>query len=91
MRAAEHYRRAADQGRLLSLFALGALAANDRLKPNNDREGLAFLLRAGAKATGADGADAFVRAEQPALVKRRTERMSPADIARARVIATERP
>ena len=88
--AAHHYRRAAEHGRLLSIYALGALAATDRLVPKNDIEGLAFLLRAGAQATGADGADAFVREEQPALVKRLMERMSAGDIASARKLASER-
>ena len=86
-KAAESYRRAAAQGRMLSLYALGVLAATDRLVPKNDIEGLAFLLRAGAMATGTDGAAAFVREEQPAHVKRLAERMSAADVAAARALA----
>ena len=89
-KASEYYRRAADHGRLLSIYALGVLAATDRLLPKNDLEGLAFLLRAGAMAIGDDGAAAFVREEQPAHLKRLIARMSPGEVAQARALAAER-
>jgi len=89
-KAAEYYRRAAERGSVISMQALGTLSANGLLVPADDVEGLAMLLRAAARAERDPALPARLRAEQPALVQRLTERMSPADVATAHARATER-
>lgn len=89
-KAAEQYRRAAEAGNLLSLLALGELAANDRLVPSNDVEGLTALLRAAARTDGDPNVLAHIGQEQPALAQRLTARMSAADVAEARRRASAR-
>ncbi len=76
-KAADFYRRAAEGGRLLSLYALGALSAKDRLVPRNDVEGLALLLIAAQRAGDGNPASAFIREDGPAQARRLMERMSP--------------
>ena len=89
-KAAELYRRAAERGFLLSVYALGTLSANDRLVPRDDIEGLSMLLRAVERTDGDPASLAFIRDDQPAQVKRLMERMSPGDIAEARLRAAAR-
>lgn len=86
-RAAEFYRRAAGQGFLNSLYALGALSAKDRIAPRNDVEGLASLLIAGERANDDSPLAEFIRQEQPAQLERLMARMSPGEIAAARARA----
>lgn len=85
------YKDAAAHGNLLSFVALGKLAAEDRLVPRNDVEGLAYLLAAAERATGSEPQDKFIQASQPALAKALTARMSPGDLAKAREQATSLP
>jgi len=87
--AATWYRLAARHGSLAALFSLGGLHAHDRIVPRDDVEGLALLLEASARATGEDPASRFVLQHQPAQAKLLTERMTPADIARAHAKAAE--
>jgi lipase maturation factor 1 len=88
-KAAEYYRAAAGSGNLASIYALGVLAAEDRLVPRDDVEGLAFLLRATQQATGDDPLARFIREEGPPRAKQLAERMSAGDIAKARQRANE--
>ncbi len=86
-KAATWYQRAADHGYLPALFSLGVLHANDRIAPRDDVKGLAFLLAAAERATGEDPASRYVRENQPAPAKRLMERMTAADVAKAKVRA----
>ncbi|HVS53969.1 MAG TPA: lipase maturation factor family protein [Opitutaceae bacterium] len=88
-RAAAEYRRAAEMGSLAGLFALGSLSASERLAPASDVEGLAALLRAGARSDGPDALVARIRAEQPELVRRMMARMKASDVVRAQQRARE--
>ena len=87
-KAAALYRRAAEHGSLLSIYARGTLSASDRLVPRDDIEGLSLLLRAAERTDGDPALIAFIRENQPAQVKQMMERMSPADIAQARLRAS---
>ena len=88
-KAAGWYQRAADHGYLPAVFSLGLLHANDRIVPRDDVKGLAFLLTAAERATGDDPAARYVRENQAAPAKRLMERMTAADIAKAKVRAAE--
>ncbi|MSU23143.1 MAG: hypothetical protein EXS32_04885 [Opitutus sp.] len=83
--AASWYQRAADHGYLPGLFSLGTLHANDRIVPRDDVKGLGLLLAAAERATGEDPASRHIRASQPEFAKRLMDRMSPADIAKAKL------
>ncbi len=88
--AAAWYRLAARHGSLPALYNLGAMHAFDRIAPRDDIEGLALVLEAGTRATSDDPASRFILEHQPAQARRLTERMSPADIARAKQRAADR-
>ena len=83
-KAASWYRRAADHGYLPAVFSLGTLHAQDRIAPRDDARGLSLLLAAAERATGDDPVSRHVRENQPALAKRLIERMTAADVARAK-------
>jgi TPR repeat protein len=83
-KASELYHRAADQGNIPALYAFGLLAANDRLAPRADVEGLLALWQAMDRAKGDDETSVAVRRDAPAQIKRLISRMSPADVAAAR-------
>ena len=89
-KAAAAYRRAADDGNLPAMLALGTLSARDLVTPRNDIEGLSWLLTAATKAIGEGPVSRGIREQQPAQAKRLMERMSPADIANARAKAASR-
>lgn len=89
-KAAGWYQRAADHDYLPAVFSLGMLHANDRIGPRDDVKGLAFLLTAAERATGDDPASRYVRDNQPAPAKRLLERMTAADIAKAKARVAER-
>ena len=89
-KAGDAYRRAAERGNLASFYALGMLAVNDRLTPKNDVQGLAWLIKARARATGEEPFEVFVRGDEPAQAQRLMARMSPGDIAKARAAAERR-
>lgn len=89
--AAVWYRLAARHGSLPALFNLGRMYAANRITPADDVEGLALLLEAYARAmSGNDPAAGFILQHQPEHAKQLTERMRPADIARAKALAAER-
>lgn len=88
-KAATWYRLAARHRSLPALYSLGALHAQDRILPRDDVEGLALLLEASARAMGDDPAGSFVLEHEPAQAKRLMDRMSPADIAKARQLAAD--
>ena len=88
-KAAAWYQRAADHDYLPAVFSLGVLHANDRVVPRDDAKGLAFLLTAAERATGEDPASRYVRDNQPAPAKRLIERMTAAEIARAKARGVE--
>jgi TPR repeat protein len=83
-KAAAQYRQAAAHDYLPSLFSLGLLHASDRIVPRDDVTGLALLLESVARATGDTPAARFIRENEPAQAKRLTDRMTAADIARAK-------
>jgi hypothetical protein len=89
-KAAAAYQRAADDGNLLAMVARGALSARDLVMPRDDVEGLSWLFTAGTRAIGDDPLARVIRDQQPAQARRLMERMSPADIASARVRAASR-
>ncbi len=89
-RAAEAYRRAAADGSLPAMVAVGSLAARDLLTPRNDVEGLAWLLTAAKLATGDGAVASRVREQQADPAKRLMGRMSAADITRAQALAASR-
>ncbi len=85
------YRRATRHGSLAALFSLGVMHVNDRILPRDDVEGLTLLLEAENRALlGTDPAAGFILERQPAAAKRLMERMSPADIAKAKRHAADR-
>ena len=84
-------RRAARHGSLAALLSLGVMHINDRILPRDDVEGLTLLLEAENRALlGTDPAAGFILERQPAAAKRLMERMSPADIAKAKQHAADR-
>lgn len=89
-RAAAAYRRAANDGNVLSMLALGALSARDGIAPPDDVEGLSWLFSAANKATGEGPVSRRIREQQPAQAKRLMDRMTPADIANSRARAASR-
>jgi TPR repeat protein len=88
-KAADFFRQAAERGNLRSRFLLGKLAAEDRLVPRGDIEGLASLLTVAQRVEVEEPLLSQIRAEQPALEKRLTDRMSPDTIAQARTLAAQ--
>ncbi len=82
-KAAALYRRATELGDLRSMYAVGKLAADDRLVPPDDVEGLSSLLRAAARTDDDSALLAVIHEEQPALAKRLMSRMSASQIAAA--------
>jgi len=89
-KAAGWYQRAADHDYLPAIFSLGMLHANDRFVPRDDVKGLAFLLTAAERANGEDPAARYVRDNQAVPAKRLMERMSAAEIAKAKRLVGER-
>ncbi len=88
-KAAAQYRKAAGHRYLPSLFSLGLLHASDRIVPRDDVTGLALLLESLARATGDDPPSRFIRANEPAQAKQLTDRMSAADVERAKARAAQ--
>ncbi len=88
--AAAWYRLAARHGSLPALYNLGVMHAHDRIAPRDDVEGLALLLEAETRAMGDDPASRFILEHQPAQARQLTERMSAADIAKAKQRAADR-
>jgi TPR repeat protein len=89
-KAVEAYRRAADDGSLPAMVAVGSLAARDLLTPRNDVEGLSWLLTAAKRATGDGPVASRVREQQAEPAKRLKARLSAADVARAEALAASR-
>jgi hypothetical protein len=89
-KAAAAYRRAAEDGHLNSMLALGALSARELIIPRDDIDGLSWLLTAAARAKGEDPVHRIVREQAPPHTKRLQERMTPSGIAAARARAAAR-
>lgn len=89
--AAAAYRHAAEQGYVMSFLSLGKLAADDRLTPRNDVEGLTVLLVALARSSSDDPQSTYIRENEPALARQLMARMTPAEIARAQAQAKAWP
>lgn len=88
--AEKWYRTAARHGSSFAVFSLGVMHADNHILPRNDIEGLALLLESQARAIGEDMMGTYVREHAPAKVKRLMDRMSAADIARAKQRAADR-
>ena len=86
--AAREYRLAAEQGSLLSLYALGVLYADDRILPRDDVEGLSLLLRTVDKLKVNPESAREILQTAPVKARQLADRMSPGDIARAQARAS---
>jgi len=88
--SAAWYKTAADHGYLFSLFNLGTLYADDYVVPRNDVEGLTLLLEAAILAKHDDSTSLFIREDRSGHIEKISRRMSPDEIAKARLESVQR-
>lgn len=88
--AARWYARAAEHGYLFSGYNLGLMHVKDLIQPRNDIEGLTLLLVSAARAKGDDPMHRLIAGDADAQIRTISERMSPGDIAKARLEAARR-
>lgn len=74
------YRTAANHGYTPAYFSLGALLANKKSTASSDIEALAVLLKVATLLSGEDAITDYIHQQQPALVRKLKDRMSPAAI-----------